>query len=139
MAGQLRKYEAAADDPEGQSHVAEHLPSCFDEEDRVLIREGHRSWFVPVREIELLEAQGNHSRVYFGEERPLLYRPLQTLENRLPSRLFFRASRSHLINLRAIVGIRDGDNGQYRVTLRGGQEIQISRRQARAFREKTSL
>jgi len=108
-------------------------------DDRVFIREARRCWVVSVREIELLQAEGNYTRVYFAKNQPLLYRSLQLLEKRLPSDLFFRVSRSHLISVHAIVTIENGENGQYRVALRNGVEILISRRQARAFREKMSL
>jgi len=108
-------------------------------DDRVFIREAHICWVVSVREIELLQAEGNYTRVYFAKNQPLLYRSLQLLEKRLPSDLFFRVSRSHLINVHAIVTIQNGENGQYRVALRNGVETLISRRQARAFREKLSL
>ena len=63
------------------------------EDDHVYVREGDRSWFIPVRSLRLLEADGNHTRLYFGEDRPLLYRTLGAMEARLPASLFLRANR----------------------------------------------
>jgi two-component system, LytTR family, response regulator len=80
-------------------------------DDRVFVREARRCWVVSVREIELLQAEGNYTRVYFAKNQPLLYRSLQLLEKRLPSDLFLRVSRSHLINVHAIVTIENEENG----------------------------
>ncbi len=109
------------------------------DDDSVFVREGDRCWFIPVRSLRLLEADGNHTRLYFGEDRPLLYRTLGAMEARLPASLFLRANRSQLVNLSFIEKVEPWFSGSVKVRLRGGPEVEFSRRQAQLFRERTSL
>lgn len=109
------------------------------EDDRVLVREGERCWFVPVSSIRLLEAEGNHTRVYFQNERPLVYRTLTAMEARLPEKIFLRANRSQLVNMSFIETAGAWFSGSMKIALRGGPEVEFSRRQAQIFRERMSL
>ena len=109
------------------------------EDDRVFVRDGDRCWFVPVRSIRLLESEGTHTRVHFDREKPLIYRTLGSMEERLPARLFLRANRSQLVNLTFIETIGQWFSGSLKVALRGGPEVEFSRRQAQLFRERLSL
>jgi two-component system LytT family response regulator len=107
--------------------------------DRIFIRDGERCWIVALGEVVLIEAEGNYSRVHFGPNRPLLRTSLQALEARVDPTLFFRASRSHLVNLRFVDGVANGVDDGLVVRLRTGQSIPVSRRQARRLRETLSL
>ena len=109
------------------------------EDDHVYVREGDRSWFIPVRSLRLLEADGNHTRLHFGADAPLLYRTLASMEARLPASLFLRANRSQLVNVTCIEKVEPWFSGSLKVRLRGGPEVEFSRRQAQIFRERTSL
>ena len=109
------------------------------EDDQVLVREGESCWFVKMRDIRLLESEGNYTRVHFGEQRPLLPRSLNTLEERLDPHVFFRANRQHIINLRCVEKIEPWFSGGLLVQLSGGAKIEMSRRQGQRFRELMSL
>jgi two-component system LytT family response regulator len=108
--------------------------------EQLFVRDGPRCWFIPLREVRLLSADGNFVRLLWGKLQPLLGRPLTLLEQRLDPKYFFRASRSQIINLDFIESVEVGVNGRLHVQLRdGGPEVEISRRQARRFRELTSV
>ena len=108
--------------------------------EQLFVRDGPRCWFIPLREVRLLTADGNYVRLLWGKLQPLLGRPLTLLEQRLDPKHFFRANRSQIINLDFIEGVEVGVNGRLHVQLRdGGPEVEISRRQARRFRELTSV
>lgn len=106
---------------------------------RVFVRDGERCWLVDPAEIMLLEAEGNYTRLHFGPNRALVARPLQSLEARLDPALFFRASRSHIVNLKMVVGVETGVDGSYTINLPGGRRVAVSRRQSRRLRENLSL
>ncbi|WP_457418027.1 LytR/AlgR family response regulator transcription factor [Roseateles sp. P5_E7] len=108
-------------------------------DDMVFLRDGERCWFVRLGDIAGFEACGNYAQAWFDGQRPLLARTLTSLEERLDPQLFFRASRSHLINLRWIQGIAPWSNDGYRVTLKDGHQVEVSRRQAKLLREKLEL
>jgi two-component system LytT family response regulator len=107
--------------------------------ERVFVREGERCWIVNVADIRLLESDGNYTRLYFGVHRPLILRSLQALEARLDPAVFFRASRSRIINLRWVAGVDTDVDGSLIVTLRDGPTVPVSRRQSRRLREELSL
>lgn len=109
------------------------------EDDRVFVRDGDRCWFVSVSSIPLLEADGNHTRIHLGEANPRIFRTLNSMEKRLPGRLFRRANRSQLVNLAHVVGIDPWFSGGLKARLTNGCEVEFSRRQAQVFRERRAL
>jgi len=107
--------------------------------EQLFVRDGERCWFVPLRDVSLFTAEGNYVRVLWSKARPLLGRPLQSLEQRLDPKRFFRANRRQIINLDFIESVELGVGGQLHVQLRDGPEVEISRRQARLFRTRMSV
>jgi len=107
--------------------------------DQVFVKDGEKCWFVSLNNIRLFESEGNYVRVYFDNFRPLILRSLNSLETRLPEKSFFRASRKHIINLKWVDSIETWFNGGLMVKLKGGQEVEISRRQAVKLKDIMSL
>ncbi len=134
-----RKKERATEDDSSENTSLDSPETCFTEEDRVFIREGDRCWFVPVKEITLLEAEGNHTRVHIRGDSPLLRRSLGSMEKRLPVTLFMRANRAQLVNRTCIERVDPWFSGSLKATLRGGLQIEFSRRQAQEFRNRQEL
>jgi len=106
---------------------------------QIFVKDGDRCWFVTLKDIVLLESEGNYTRLYFGTQRPLVLRSLNYLEDRLDPALFFRASRKHILNLKFIESMDPWANGGFLVRLKGNLEIEMSRRQAQKFKEVMSL
>jgi two-component system LytT family response regulator len=109
------------------------------EHDQVFVKDGERCWFVKLSEVRLFESVGNYAKVFFGTNKPLILKSLNALEERLDEKVFFRANRKHIINLRMIEKIEPYFNGGLLVDLRGGEKIEVSRRQAVKFKEMMSL
>lgn len=107
--------------------------------DRIFIKDGEKCWFVDINEIRMFESDGNYVKVYFDRFRPLILRSLNSLEDRLDPECFFRANRKFIINLHWITSIENWFNGGLQVTLRDGEKVEISRRQAIKFKEQMSL
>ena len=107
--------------------------------EQIFVRDGDRCWFVPLREVSLLSSEGNYIRLSWGKSQPLLGRALAALEQRLDPDRFFRANRRQIINLDFIEQVELGVNGRLHAQLRGGPEVEISRRQARLFKTKMSV
>ncbi|MDQ2753550.1 MAG: LytTR family transcriptional regulator, partial [Bacteroidota bacterium] len=107
--------------------------------DQVFVKDGERCWFVKLGEIRLFESAGNYAKVFFASNKPLILKSLNALEERLDPRTFFRANRKHIINLRWIERIEPYFNGGLLVELKGGEKIEVSRRQTVKFKEMMSL
>lgn len=113
--------------------------STLYEHDQVFVKDGERCWFVKLSEIRLFESVGNYAKVYFGPNKPLILKSLNALEERLDEKMFFRANRKHIINLRLIDKIEPYFNGGLLLELKGGEKIEVSRRQTVKFKEMMSL
>lgn len=113
--------------------------NLLSENDQVFVKDGERCWFVRLNEIRLFESIGNYARVYFAGNKPLILKSLNALEERLDERLFFRANRKHIVNLRMIEKIEPYFNGGLLLELKGGEKIEVSRRQTVKFKEMMSL
>ena len=109
------------------------------ESDQVFVKDGEKCWFVKLAEIRLFESVGNYARVFFGTNKPLILKSLNSLEERLDPRTFFRANRKHIVNLRMIERVEPFFNGGLLLEIKGGEKIEVSRRQAVRFKEMMSL
>jgi two-component system, LytTR family, response regulator len=109
------------------------------ENDQVFVKDGERCWFVKLSEVRLFESVGNYAKVFFGSNKPLILKSLNALEERLDEKVFFRANRKHIVNLRMIEKIEPYFNGGLLLELKGGEKIEVSRRQTVKFKEMMSL
>jgi len=108
-------------------------------EDQVFVKDGDRCWFVKLENVRLFESDGNYIKVYFDNNKPMIHKSLNALDERLDEKSFFRASRKHIVNLSWVEGIEPWFNGGLVVTLKGGDRIEVSRRQAARFKDMMSL
>lgn len=109
------------------------------ENDQVFVKDGEKCWFVELKTIRLFESEGNYVRVYFENNKPLILKSLNNLDKKLSDKVFFRANRKHIINLKWIEKIETWFNGGLLVILKDGKKIEISRRQAVKLKDKMSL
>ena len=109
------------------------------ENDQVFVKDGERCWFVKLGEVRLFESVGNYAKVFFGNNKPLILKSLNALEERLDEKVFFRANRKHIVNLRMIEKIEPYFNGGLLLDLHAGEKVEVSRRQAVKFKEMMSL
>ena len=107
--------------------------------DQVFVKDGDRCWFVSLNNVRLFESDGNYIKVYFDNNRPMIHKSLNALDEKLDERAFFRASRKHIVNLSWVEGIEPWFNGGLMVKLRGGDKVEVSRRQAAKFKDMMSL
>ena len=107
--------------------------------DQVFVKDGDKCWFVKLANVRLFESDGNYIKVYFEKNKPMIHKSLNALDERLDEKSFFRASRKHIINLSWVETIEPWFNGGLVVTLKGGERIEVSRRQAARFKDLMSL
>lgn len=107
--------------------------------DQVFVKDGDRCWFVSLANVRLFESDGNYIKVYFDANKPMIHKSLNALDEKLDERAFFRASRKHIVNLSWVEGIEPWFNGGLMVRLKGGDKVEVSRRQAAKFKDMMSL
>src|SRR3954471_14831342 len=139
LADAIQKLHSQEDKDNHQVNPMNMNRSILNESDQVFVKDGERCWFVKLAEIRLFESVGNYAKVYFANNKPLILKSLNALEERLDEKIFFRANRKHIVNLRMIEKIEPYFNGGLLLELHGGEKVEVSRRQAVKFKEMMSL
>jgi two-component system LytT family response regulator len=103
--------------------------------ERAFVRDSDLCLVVDFHEVCLFESEGNYTRLHLEKHQPLLGRSLAYLEQRLDPRVFFRANRKELVNLKHVIRIEPSPGSGLALQLRNGREIEMSRRQAQRFRQ----
>ncbi len=138
LADAIHKLEEEEETGDAEAPVTTNR-SLLNENDQVFVKDGERCWFVRLGDIRLFESVGNYAKVYFGPNKPLILKSLNALEERLDEKVFFRANRKHIVNLRMIEKVEPYFNGGLLLEIQGGDKIEVSRRQAVRFKEMMSL
>ncbi len=128
-----------AEEKEMAASIAGINRGMLGENDQVFVKDGERCWFVKLSDVRLFESVGNYAKVFFGTNKPLILKSLNALEERLDEKVFFRANRKHIVNLRMIEKVEPYFNGGLLLDLKAGEKIEVSRRQAVKFKEMMSL
>ncbi|WP_265594738.1 LytTR family DNA-binding domain-containing protein [Haloferula sp. BvORR071] len=108
-------------------------------QDKVLLGSSDRIAYVPVGSIIAAESVGAYSKVWFEDSALVIRRSLSVLEARLPTEFFMRANRSQLINLQQVQSVEPWFSGGMKLKLSGDLTVELSRRQAKVFRERNTL
>lgn len=139
LADAIQKLQSHEDKDDQSAVPLNFNRSVLQENDQVFVKDGERCWFVKLMDIRLFESVGNYAKVYFGANKPLILKSLNSLEERLDEKIFFRANRKHIVNLRLIEKVEPYFNGGLLLELKGGEKIEVSRRQTVKFKEMMSL
>ena len=100
----------------------------------IFIKDGERCHFVKLSEIYLIESMDNYARLYFGDQRAFLKTSLNQLTEKLDEAVFFRISRTHVVNLNYIKEIFPMPKGKLRIGLTTGEILDVSDRQSVKFK-----
>ncbi len=117
-----------------EEKTKEEKTKTLTETSQLFIKEGEKCWMIILKEITLFEIMGNYTRVYFKNEKPLIYKSLNQIEAQLPAS-FFRVNRQQIINLKEIQKVTPWFNGKLKILLNNAVEVETSRRQALKFRQ----
>lgn len=139
LAESIEKAKATLQKQQNHQGAEEERNGTLKVTDQVFVKDGDKCWFVRLEDVRLFESDGNYIKVYFNNFKPMIHKSLNALDERLDDRSFFRASRKHIINLSWVDTIETWFNGGLLVQLKGGEKVEVSRRQAARFKERMSL
>lgn len=95
--------------------------------ERFIIKTGGRVFFIKTDEIDWLEAEGKYVRLHTGKDSHLLREAISNVEARLDPKKFLRIHRSHIVNIERIKELEPWFHNEYRVILRDGTKLMMSR------------
>ena len=106
--------------------------STAEHSDRLVVKSNGRIVLLPSAKVEWIEGEGDYVRLHLGKDSYLTRDTLQSMQARLNPQKFFRIHRSVIVNLDFVAEFRPLWAGDYRVLLRDGTELTLSR----AYRHK---
>lgn len=101
----------------------------------VFVKDKNTYYFLPWKEVHLIESLDNYARLSFNNKSVLIKSSLNQLEKRLEAMPFFRVNRAQLIHTGFIRQIETLEDGRTQVTLTTGHTVEMSERQWIKFRK----
>ncbi len=95
--------------------------------DRIAIRSRGRVVFVKLENVDWFEAADNYVSLHCGRETHIIRETMNELESRLDPSRFLRVHRSAIVNLDRIKELQPWFRGDYRVILRDGTELTLTK------------
>jgi two-component system LytT family response regulator len=97
---------------------------------RFVVRRGNAHYFVPVDQVDWIDAADNYLRLHVGDRTHLCRGTMKEAEEELDASRFVRIHRSAIIAVDRIVSITGLDAGGHTIELRGGMKLRGSRQYA---------
>jgi len=95
--------------------------------DRIAVRNNGRVFFLKLGEIDWIEASDNYVCLHCGRDTHVVRETMSELEARLDPAKFLRVHRSAIVNLDQIRELQPWFRGDYRVILRDGTELTLTK------------
>jgi len=108
-------------------------------EHKIFVKDGEQCWLIDVAKIRYFESCGNYAKIYFETHKPMIYKSLNLIEQRLNPNIFIRTNRQFIVNTHFIRAIETSGNSGLVLTMEDGKEIDVSRRHTNTFKQLLSL
>jgi two-component system LytT family response regulator len=105
---------------EADDDAAEHA-------DRLAIKDGSSITFVPIKDIDWVDAAGDYMCVHVAGVTHIMRTTMKELESKLDPSIFQRVHRSTIVNLRRVEKVSSHINGEFHLTLSCGSSLKMSR------------
>jgi two-component system LytT family response regulator len=119
-----------------KGRIFEERSSLSGQRGRFIIRSHGAVHFVPVCDIDWIEASDYYAQLHLPHESHLLRRSLSELERELEPCGFCRIHRSIIVNLERVQGLESGADGDQEAVLKSGFHLRVSRRFRKRLRER---
>lgn len=94
---------------------------------QITTRSGNRIFLVKTEDIDWIEAERNYVRIHSNGHSYLRREPIGSIESQLDPARFRRIHRSAIVNLDTVQELQSAKGGEYKVILRSGAELTLSR------------
>ena len=106
---------------------------------KIFVKDGEQCWLIDVAKIRYFESCGNYAKIYFETHKPMIYKSLNLIEQRLNPNIFIRTNRQFIVNIHFIKAIETSGNSGLVLTMEDGKDIDVSRRHTNTFKHLLSL
>ena len=123
----LRKAKSRLATSERTLALLEEIRAQSTHLERLVVKSGGRAFFLKTEEIDWIEAEGKYVRLHAGPKSYLLRESIGTLGAQLDAKTFLRIHRSTIVNMNSVGELQPWFNCEYRVILRDGTQLMLSR------------
>jgi two-component system, LytTR family, response regulator len=102
---------------------------------RFVVRRGNAHYFVPVDQVDWIDAADNYLRLHVGDRTHLCRGTMKEAEEELDATRFVRIHRSAIVAVDRIASITGQEAGGHTIELRSGMKLRGSRQYASRVRE----
>jgi two-component system LytT family response regulator len=95
--------------------------------ERFVVRSSGRIFFLKADEVDWIEADSNYLKLHVGKSYHLIRGSMQAVEKKLDPGKFMRIHRSVIVNISRIQELQSWFHGEYKVILRDGTKLTLSR------------
>lgn len=95
--------------------------------DRLAIKDGSSTTFVPIKDIDWVDAAGDYMCVHVQGQTHIMRTTMKELEAQLDPNIFQRVHRSTIVNLQRVEKVASHINGEFHLTLSCGSSLKMSR------------
>jgi two-component system LytT family response regulator len=95
--------------------------------ERFVIRSSGRIFFLKADEVDWIEADSNYLKLHVGKSYHLVRGSMQAVEKKLDPAKFMRIHRSVIVNISRIQELQSWFHGEYKVIMRDGTKLTLSR------------
>lgn len=107
--------------------LLESQDDSIEHADRLAIKDGSSITFVPIKDIDWVDAAGDYMCVHVAGVTHIMRTTMKELESKLDPSIFQRVHRSTIVNLRRVEKVSSHINGEFHLTLSCGSSLKMSR------------
>jgi two-component system, LytTR family, response regulator len=94
---------------------------------RLIVREAGTVQFIPLTDVDWIEAADYYVRIHTGKKTQLVRYSLNELERQLDPERYVRVHRSAIVNVSSVLEIRVAHQNHHEIVLRGSARVPLSR------------
>ena len=113
--------------PAAIGELVESGEEIVEHADRLAIKDGSSITFVPVKDIDWIDAAGDYMCVHVKGVTHIMRTTMKELEAKLDPTIFQRVHRSTIVNLERVEKVSSHINGEFHLTLNCGSSLKMSR------------
>ena len=130
-------------DPNDSIHQITNLLKLYQKPDawpqRLLVPDGKRMTFIRISDIHYIEALENYISIVTSDQSYMLLKTMNEIEKQMDPAHFFRIHRSYLVNVNEVSSIELWEKGSHLIKLNSGQNLPLSRRRVKKFKERFGI
>jgi len=113
--------------PAAIGELVESGEKIVEHADRLAIKDGSSITFVPIKDIDWIDAAGDYMCVHVKGVTHIMRTTMKELEAKLDPSIFQRVHRSTIVNLERVEKVSSHINGEFHLTLNCGSSLKMSR------------